>query len=160
MIIYLNSQQFSKIYPTCLSNWKTNYLNHLDMFLLHSYFYNIYKHCFFFFKLISFLLLRLKSENCNLCEVSAVDIHQSYLIIVPYLIPLFHGQLLQSYSRDLFFFLYFLLIIVSAMATFKIHHDKSPFSVKPILYLNRHQTEEWKGWMQVSHSFTLLLLIF
>ncbi|TKY54273.1 O-acetyltransferase CAS1 [Spatholobus suberectus] len=55
----------------------------------------------------------------------------------------------KNYNRDLFIFLYFLLIIVSAMTSFKIHHDKSPFSGKSILYLNRHQTEEWRGWMQV-----------
>ncbi|XP_057957647.1 protein REDUCED WALL ACETYLATION 2 isoform X2 [Malania oleifera] len=55
----------------------------------------------------------------------------------------------KSYNRDLFLFLYFLLIIVSAITSFKVHHDKSPFSGKSILYLNRHQTEEWRGWMQV-----------
>ncbi|CAK9145698.1 unnamed protein product [Ilex paraguariensis] len=59
------------------------------------------------------------------------------------------GESKKSFNRDLFLFLYFILIIVSAITSFKIHHDKSPFSGKPILYLNRHQTEEWRGWMQV-----------
>lgn len=55
----------------------------------------------------------------------------------------------KSYNRDLFLFLYSLLIIVAALTSFKSHHDKSPLSGKSLLYLNRHQTEEWKGWMQV-----------
>ncbi|KAL5541491.1 hypothetical protein UlMin_009201 [Ulmus minor] len=55
----------------------------------------------------------------------------------------------KEYNRDLFLFLYFLFIIVSAMTSFKVHHEKSPLTGKSILYLNRHQTEEWKGWMQV-----------
>ncbi|KAK4770014.1 hypothetical protein SAY87_030546 [Trapa incisa] len=55
----------------------------------------------------------------------------------------------KSYNRDLFLFLYALLIIVSGMTSLKKHTDKSAFSGKSILYLNRHQTEEWKGWMQV-----------
>ncbi|RYR76532.1 hypothetical protein Ahy_A01g001120 isoform F [Arachis hypogaea] len=61
----------------------------------------------------------------------------------------FFGSSRKSYNRDLFLFLYFLLIIVSAITSFKIHHDKSAVTGKSILYLNRHQTEEWKGWMQV-----------
>ncbi|KAG9146377.1 hypothetical protein Leryth_018423 [Lithospermum erythrorhizon] len=61
----------------------------------------------------------------------------------------FFGESKKSYNRDLFLFLYFLLIIVSAITSFKIHHEKSLFSDKSMMYLNRHQTEEWKGWMQV-----------
>ncbi|KAL9307719.1 putative N-acetylneuraminate 7-O(or 9-O)-acetyltransferase [Arabidopsis thaliana] len=59
------------------------------------------------------------------------------------------GQSQKNYSRDLFLFLFCLLIIVSAMTSLKKHTDKSPITGKSILYLNRHQTEEWKGWMQV-----------
>ncbi|XP_020868697.1 protein REDUCED WALL ACETYLATION 4 isoform X1 [Arabidopsis lyrata subsp. lyrata] len=59
------------------------------------------------------------------------------------------GQSKKNYNRDLFLFLYCLLIIVSAMTSLKKHSDKSPITGKSILYLNRHQTEEWKGWMQV-----------
>ncbi|KAL1555883.1 Protein REDUCED WALL ACETYLATION 3 [Salvia divinorum] len=55
----------------------------------------------------------------------------------------------KSYSRDLFVFLYLLLVIASAITSLKKHDDKSPISGKSILYLNRHQTEEWKGYMQV-----------
>jgi hypothetical protein len=58
----------------------------------------------------------------------------------------------QQYSRDLFLFLYLLLILASALTSLKKHVDKSVASGKSILYLNRHQTEEWKGWMQVCLS--------
>ncbi|MBA0774921.1 hypothetical protein Gotri_010094, partial [Gossypium trilobum] len=54
-----------------------------------------------------------------------------------------------KYNRDLFLFLYALLIIVSAMTSLTKHSDKSAFSGKTMQYLSRHQTEEWKGWMQV-----------
>ncbi|XP_009621383.1 protein REDUCED WALL ACETYLATION 3 isoform X1 [Nicotiana tabacum] len=61
----------------------------------------------------------------------------------------FFADSTKSYNRDLFLFLYCLLIIVSAMTSFKKHNDTSALSGKSLLYLNRHQTEEWKGWMQV-----------
>lgn len=61
----------------------------------------------------------------------------------------FFGESGKSYSRDLFLFLYFLLILVSVMTSLRKHTEKSPITGKTILYLNRHQTEEWKGWMQV-----------
>ncbi|KAL1560413.1 Protein REDUCED WALL ACETYLATION 1 [Salvia divinorum] len=61
----------------------------------------------------------------------------------------FFADSTKSYNRDLFVFLYLLLVIASAMTTLKKHNDKSPISGKSILYLNRHQTEEWKGYMQV-----------
>ncbi|KAL2464237.1 O-acetyltransferase family protein [Forsythia ovata] len=43
------------------------------------------------------------------------------------------GESKKSHNRDLFWFLYFLLIIVSAITSFKIHNDKSPFSGKMII---------------------------
>lgn len=46
----------------------------------------------------------------------------------------------RTYSRDLFWFLVLLLVAVAAGLTRKETPDK---------ILNREQTEEWKGWMQV-----------
>ena len=46
----------------------------------------------------------------------------------------------RSYSRDLFAFLMLVLMVVSALSV------KRETTVK---LLNRDQTEEWKGWMQV-----------
>ncbi|KAK6124105.1 hypothetical protein DH2020_042131 [Rehmannia glutinosa] len=69
----------------------------------------------------------------------------------------FFADSTKSYNRDLFLFLYILLIIVSAMTSFKKHNDKSAFSGKSILYLNRHQTEEWKGYMQASNLVLFLM---
>lgn len=46
----------------------------------------------------------------------------------------------RTYSRDLFWFLVLLLFAVSVGMTRKVTTDK---------ILNREQTEEWKGWMQV-----------
>ncbi|KAK6150059.1 hypothetical protein DH2020_017584 [Rehmannia glutinosa] len=46
---------------------------------------------------------------------------------------------------------------VSAMTSFKKHNDKSAFSGKSILYLNRHQTEEWKGYMQARNLVLFLM---
>ncbi|KAH7351587.1 hypothetical protein KP509_19G004200 [Ceratopteris richardii] len=59
------------------------------------------------------------------------------------------GETTKTYSRDLFLFLYLLLICTSALTSLKKHVEKSVASNKSVLYLNRHQTEEWKGWMQV-----------
>lgn len=89
-------------------------------------------------------------------DVLLMSVHSCMLLCVwlAYVVYL----LTQSYNRDLFLFLYFLLIIVSAITSFTIHNDKSPFSGKAIMYLNRHQTEEWKGWMQVCH-LTFMLVV-
>ncbi|KAH7279067.1 hypothetical protein KP509_37G004000 [Ceratopteris richardii] len=59
------------------------------------------------------------------------------------------GETSKNYNRDLFLFLYLLLICASAITSLKKHVEKTVASNKTILYLNRHQTEEWKGWMQV-----------
>ncbi|KAE8656170.1 hypothetical protein F3Y22_tig00117005pilonHSYRG00030 [Hibiscus syriacus] len=65
------------------------------------------------------------------------------------------GESTKKYNRDLFLFLYALLIIVSTMTSLRKHADKSAFSATTMQYLSWHQTEEWKGWMQAYvHCFT------
>ncbi|XP_042465970.1 protein REDUCED WALL ACETYLATION 3-like isoform X1 [Zingiber officinale] len=59
------------------------------------------------------------------------------------------SQTTKIYSRDLFLFLYILLIITSILTSLKKHNDVSSFTGKSILYLNRHQTDEWRGLMQI-----------
>ena len=46
----------------------------------------------------------------------------------------------KQYSRDNFIFIFFVLVFVAFVFTIKKTSDK---------ILNRDQTEEWKGWMQV-----------
>lgn len=48
---------------------------------------------------------------------------------------------MQSYSRDVLAFLFLTLTLVATIT--------SKSKVKAPLLLNRKQTEEWKGWMQV-----------
>ncbi|KAI9121654.1 hypothetical protein K1719_008687 [Acacia pycnantha] len=104
------------------------------------------------------------------CLLSAFKIHSStpsgseFGLILLYFYLCDRTNLLEgstkSYNRDLLLFLYLLLIIVSAMTSLKKHSEKSAFSGRSILYLNRHQTEEWKGWMEVlflmSHYFAAM----
>lgn len=59
------------------------------------------------------------------------------------------GESTKSYNRDLFIFMYLVLCITAAWTSSKKHSSPSVSSGKAINYLNRHQTEEWKGWMQV-----------
>jgi N-acetylneuraminate 9-O-acetyltransferase len=54
---------------------------------------------------------------------------------------------LQNYSRDIMGFIFLTLTLV-AFAT-SMHQTKAP------QLLNRLQTEEWKGWMQVGLSLAL-----
>ncbi len=54
----------------------------------------------------------------------------------------------KSYSRDTFFFI-FLLLVVYCFSSWK-KEFKAP------VFLNRYQTEEWKGWMQVRPSLYLV----
>lgn len=107
-----------------------------------------YRHLFFIIKV---------SLKCYMERIDPISFWISY-VIMNILLMLIRVSLacivyllIQSYNRDLFLFLYFLLIIVSAITSFTIHNDKSAINGKSIMYLNRHQTEEWKGWMQVCH---------
>ncbi|XWS18604.1 hypothetical protein CRYUN_Cryun32bG0059000 [Craigia yunnanensis] len=71
------------------------------------------------------------------------------------------GESTKKYNCDFFLFLYALLIIVSVMTSLTKHTDKSAFSGKTMQYLSRHQTEEWKGWMQYGNFiFKCLFLMY
>eukprot|EP00850_Spirogloea_muscicola_P018655 SM000173S03024 [mRNA] locus=s173:296781:301297:+ [translate_table: standard] len=60
------------------------------------------------------------------------------------------GETGKHYDRDLFICLYLILVIVAFFTSLTKHTGPSnPASGKSMQYLNRHQTEEWKGWMQV-----------
>lgn len=76
-----------------------------------------------------------------------------YAYICEYHPPHPHAD--KNYDADIFFFLTFLLFVVSAF-TWQKHVDEEPKSVPGTIapsndkteVLNRNQTEEWKGWMQ------------
>ncbi|PWZ38601.1 Protein REDUCED WALL ACETYLATION 3, partial [Zea mays] len=55
----------------------------------------------------------------------------------------------KNYNRDMFLFLYILLVVASMITSLKKHPENSVVSGKTVLYLNRNQTDEWRGWMQV-----------
>ncbi len=59
------------------------------------------------------------------------------------------GAHTQEYSRDLFLFLFALLVIVAGATSMQ--------PVRTPLLLNRPQTEEWKGWMQVREGVCALM---
>ncbi|CAI5499548.1 unnamed protein product [Closterium sp. Naga37s-1] len=59
------------------------------------------------------------------------------------------GESTKHYSRDLFIFLYALLVLACFFTSLTKHTGASLATGKSIQYLNRHQTEEWKGWMQI-----------
>jgi len=61
----------------------------------------------------------------------------------------------QSYNRDLFIFMYAMLVVVAGFTSLTKHVGSNLATGKSIQYLNRHQTEEWKGWMQVQCTTTI-----
>ena len=74
-----------------------------------------------------------------------------YAYICEYHPPHPHAD--KNYDADIFFFLTFLLFVVSAF-TWQKHVDEEPKSIPGTIapsndkteVLNRNQTEEWKGW--------------
>ncbi|KAJ6829804.1 protein REDUCED WALL ACETYLATION 2-like [Iris pallida] len=92
---------------------------------------------------------RISLEN-QLTTLRAMSEFGSFLIFcyICYCTDLF-GEFKQVYNRDIFLFLYILFIILASTTSSKVEHEDTPVAGKSILYLNRNQTEEWKGWMQV-----------
>eukprot|EP00271_Cylindrocystis_brebissonii_P013361 TRINITY_DN33125_c0_g1_i1.p1 TRINITY_DN33125_c0_g1~~TRINITY_DN33125_c0_g1_i1.p1 ORF type:complete len:582 (-),score=113.86 TRINITY_DN33125_c0_g1_i1:1043-2788(-) len=61
------------------------------------------------------------------------------------------GEAKKHYDRDIFIFMYACLCLTGFWTSLKKHVAPAPppNGPKSMNYLNRHQTEEWKGWMQV-----------
>eukprot|EP00850_Spirogloea_muscicola_P021617 SM000256S08671 [mRNA] locus=s256:156174:160732:+ [translate_table: standard] len=98
----------------------------------------------------------LKDEEANSLLEANGSAHKSPkfggLLLYYYLCDRTHviGETGKHYNRDLFICLYLILVIVAFFTSLTKHTGPSnPASGKSMQYLNRHQTEEWKGWMQV-----------
>ena len=65
-----------------------------------------------------------------------------YILLLLNLLSLHRPKVDKQYSRDVYIFLFFLLVFVAFVFTISKTKDQ---------LLVRDQTEEWKGWMQVSN---------
>eukprot|EP00756_Hemistasia_phaeocysticola_P051493 Hpha_TRINITY_DN26670_c0_g1::TRINITY_DN26670_c0_g1_i1::g.86012::m.86012 len=90
-------------------------------------------------------LLKLDTEEVLKCRLtlramSEFGLHLAYFFLCDRTTFFFEPSK-KSYSRDLFWFIYLLLIVHTVVTSFGKNASDA--------YLNREQTEEWKGWMQV-----------